>query len=36
MLGGGRRRRAVGGNERYAKQHLYSLYGDLPTALRSG
>jgi asparagine synthase (glutamine-hydrolysing) len=34
LLGGDGGDELFGGNERYAKQHLYSLYSDLPLALR--
>ena len=36
LLGGDGGDELFGGNERYAKQHLYSLYSDLPRALRKG
>ena len=36
MLGGDGGDELFGGNERYAKQYLYSLYSDLPAALRKG
>ncbi len=36
LLGGDGGDELFGGNERYAKQHLYSLYSDLPAALRKG
>ena len=36
LLGGDGGDELFGGNERYAKQHLYSLYSDLPKALRKG
>jgi asparagine synthase (glutamine-hydrolysing) len=36
LLGGDGGDELFGGNERYAKQYLYSLYGDLPQALRKG
>jgi asparagine synthase (glutamine-hydrolysing) len=35
LLGGDGGDELFGGNERYAKQYLYSLYSDLPHALRS-
>jgi asparagine synthase (glutamine-hydrolysing) len=34
LLGGDGGDELFGGNDRYAKQHLYSLYSDLPQALR--
>jgi asparagine synthase (glutamine-hydrolysing) len=36
LLGGDGGDELFGGNERYAKQYLYSLYGDLPRTLRKG
>ena len=36
LLGGDGGDELFGGNDRYAKQYLYSLYGDLPAALRKG
>jgi asparagine synthase (glutamine-hydrolysing) len=36
LLGGDGGDELFGGNERYAKQYLYSLYSDLPAGLRSG
>jgi asparagine synthase (glutamine-hydrolysing) len=36
LLGGDGGDELFGGNERYATQYLYSLYGDLPRALRKG
>jgi len=36
LLGGDGGDELFGGNERYAKQRLYSLYSDLPGALRKG
>jgi asparagine synthase (glutamine-hydrolysing) len=36
LLGGDGGDELFGGNARYAKQHLYSLYSDLPAALRKG
>jgi asparagine synthase (glutamine-hydrolysing) len=36
LLGGDGGDELFGGNERYAKQYLYSLYSDLPLALRKG
>ena len=36
MLGGDGGDELFGGNSRYAVQYLYSLYGDLPAALRKG
>jgi asparagine synthase (glutamine-hydrolysing) len=36
LLGGDGGDELFGGNERYAKQHLYSLYSDLPALLRKG
>jgi len=36
LLGGDGGDELFGGNERYAKQYLYSLYGDLPRFLRKG
>ena len=36
LLGGDGGDELFGGNERYATQHLYSLYSDLPQALRKG
>jgi asparagine synthase (glutamine-hydrolysing) len=36
LLGGDGGDELFGGNERYAKQYLYSLYGDLPHGLRKG
>ena len=36
LLGGDGGDELFGGNERYAKQYLYSLYSDLPVALRKG
>jgi asparagine synthase (glutamine-hydrolysing) len=36
LLGGDGGDELFGGNERYAKQHLYSLYSDLPAVLRKG
>jgi asparagine synthase (glutamine-hydrolysing) len=36
LLGGDGGDELFGGNERYAKQYLYSLYGDLPRSLRKG
>jgi len=36
LLGGDGGDELFGGNERYAKQYLYSLYSDLPSALRKG
>jgi asparagine synthase (glutamine-hydrolysing) len=36
LLGGDGGDELFGGNARYAKQHLYSLYSDLPSALRAG
>ena len=36
LLGGDGGDELFGGNERYAKQYLYSLYSDLPRALRKG
>lgn len=35
LLGGDGGDELFGGNERYAKQHLYSLYSELPAALRN-
>ena len=36
LLGGDGGDELFGGNDRYAKQHLYSLYSDLPAFLRKG
>jgi len=36
LLGGDGGDELFGGNERYARQYLYSLYSDLPRALRKG
>ena len=36
LLGGDGGDELFGGNERYAKQHIYSLYSDLPRTLRKG
>jgi asparagine synthase (glutamine-hydrolysing) len=36
LLGGDGGDELFGGNERYAKQYLYSLYSDLPLAVRKG
>ena len=36
LLGGDGGDELFGGNDRYVKQHLYSLYSDLPAALRKG
>lgn len=36
LLGGDGGDELFGGNERYAKQYLYSLYSDLPESLRNG
>jgi len=36
LLGGDGGDELFGGNQRYAKQYLYSLYSDLPRALRKG
>jgi asparagine synthase (glutamine-hydrolysing) len=36
LLGGDGGDELFGGNERYAKQYLYSLYSDLPRVLRNG
>jgi asparagine synthase (glutamine-hydrolysing) len=36
LLGGDGGDELFGGNERYAKQYMYSLYSDLPRALRKG
>ena len=36
MLGGDGGDELFGGNERYSKQYLYSLYSDLPPTLRNG
>ena len=36
LLGGDGGDELFGGNERYAKQYLYSLYSDLPSILRKG
>jgi asparagine synthase (glutamine-hydrolysing) len=36
LLGGDGGDELFGGNERYAKQYLYSIYSDLPNALRKG
>ena len=36
LLGGDGGDELFGGNERYAKQYYYSLYGDLPRGLRKG
>lgn len=36
LLGGDGGDELFGGNERYAKQHLYSLYSDLPSSVRKG
>jgi len=36
LLGGDGGDELFGGNERYARQHVYSLYSDLPRALRKG
>ena len=36
LLGGDGGDELFGGNDRYAKQYLYSLYSDLPAALRKG